>query len=215
MRAVEILAGDRLDADRGVLPDVQPAAVPFVEPRLEVNRRQVGQLEDGGPGPGAIARAELLLAAEHPAAAEVGQDVDHPGRRGLDLEVREPRLRALEVEDGLLALALPCLDVGLRGRSIRVDPGFDLAQPLLGVGQRQRRLLLLDARDHVPLLHVELRAFHVVARAHQRGLVLLGDEPRLPCACSISASACLSSDCFSCTVRCSVDPSNCTSTSPG
>ena len=35
------------------------------------------------------------------------------------------------------------------------------------------------------------------------------------CACSISASACFSSDCFSWIVRCSVDGSNCTTTSPG
>ena len=34
-------------------------------------------------------------------------------------------------------------------------------------------------------------------------------------ACSISASACFNSDCFSWIVRCSVDGSNCTTTSPG
>ena len=63
MRRLELAARDRLDADRRLLADLQPAAIGLVEPRLEVDRRQVGQLEDRRARPGAIALAELLLAA--------------------------------------------------------------------------------------------------------------------------------------------------------
>ena len=65
---LELAARDGLDPDDGVLSGLQPAAIGFVEPRLEVDRRQIRQLENRRAGPGAIALPELLLAAEHAAA---------------------------------------------------------------------------------------------------------------------------------------------------
>ena len=104
---LELPARNRLDPDRRLLPDLQPAAIRFVEPRFEMDRREIGQLHDRRARPGAIALVELdLLAAPRPAGAVVGQDVDHPGGRRAQLQVLDAALGPLQVEQGLLALAL-------------------------------------------------------------------------------------------------------------
>src|SRR5262249_35509422 len=72
----EVLAGHGLDADGRGLAHLQTAAIRLVEPRLEMDRRQVGQLENARAGPRAVALAELDAAAERPSRARILEDVD-------------------------------------------------------------------------------------------------------------------------------------------
>jgi hypothetical protein len=81
-----------------------------------------------------------------------------------------------QVEQGLLALAAARGDVRLGRRRVRLDRRLELAQTLLGVGERQLRLLVLDARHGVALVDVELRPLDVVPGPHERRRVLLLDE---------------------------------------
>ena len=57
--------------------------------------------------------------------------------------------------------------------------GFGLAQLLLGIGDDQLRLLVLELRHQVALSEIELRAIEVVPRLHHRRLVLLLRDPLL------------------------------------
>ena len=102
-----------------------------------------------------------------------------PGAGRAQLEVLQAALGPLQVEERLLALPRLRRDVGFRGGAIRLDLLFELAEPLLGVGQRQLRLVVLDARDRVAAIDVQPGAIDVVARLHQRGRVLLLGEARL------------------------------------
>ena len=84
-----------------------------------------------------------------------------------------PRSARCRSNERLLALAALVREVGFRrGVSDLIFSSSSL-QPLLGVGERQLRLLVLDPRDGVALVDVELRALDVVLRLHQRGRVLL------------------------------------------
>ena len=172
MRALKSRPGTASIRTDRVLPALQPAAIRFVEPRFEVDRRQVGQLEDCRARPGAIAFAELLLPAEHAARAEVRQDVDHAGGRRPQLQFCSPARPAADRTAPSRACAAcrrhrprpPALSDLIFASSSR--------EPLLGVAERQLRLLVLDPRDRVPLVTSSLRALDVVLRLHQRGRVL-------------------------------------------
>src|SRR5690349_9142410 len=62
----------------------------------------------------------------------------------------------------------------LRGRGRRALLRLGLLQPLLGVRQRELRLLILDLRDQIALAEIELRALDVVLGLEQRRLLRFG-----------------------------------------
>ena len=212
--AAKSLPGHSLDLDGGGLADLQPAAIGFVEPRLEMNRRQVGQLDDVGAGPRAIAFAELDLAAEHAARAVVRHDVHDAGGRRLDLQRVQTALRSLEVELRLVALALFGDDVGLRGGLVGRGLGFGLAQLLLASATASFACSYssFDTRSRLP------RSSFARSRSYRAFITAVWSCSCVirccACTCAISASDCFNSESFSC-IRCfNVVASNSTSMSP-
>ena len=152
----------------------------FVETRLEVDRGEIGQLENRRARPRAVAFAELLLAAEHAAERKFGRMLTMPARRRLELEV--PRGRDRRAADRT-APSRAC------GRGPTTSASADARSDLIfacssrsrcsASSQRQLRLFVLDAGDDVALVDVQLRALDVVARLHQRGRVLFLGDSRL------------------------------------
>src|SRR5262249_45580856 len=176
----EILARHRFDLDGGRLTDLQAAAIRFVQPRLEMNRRQIGQLEDAGARPAPVAFAELdAAAAERSAGPRVFEDVDGAVSRRAQTHRFDRLQRAIDVELRLVALALLAGELGVGPGLRRQRLGFDFLQALLGVAERQLRRLVFDPRDEVALAEIELRPLDVVPRLHQLGGLLLGGDLRL------------------------------------
>ena len=164
-----------------------------------MDRRQVGQLDDAGAGPGAIAFVELDLAAEHAAGAVVRHDVDDAGGRRLDLQRREPALRAIEIELRLRRACVAWPRRPLRPRSGRTWP----SAALRAASARRRRPPAWPARTRA-----STRGRACRDRAwRDRGRTAPSSPPVSSCSwvicccawtCAISASDCFSSDCFSC-----------------
>src|SRR5262249_12977737 len=175
----EVLAGHGLDADGRGLPHLQTAAIRLVEPRLEMDRRQAGQLPNARAGPRAVALAELDAAAERPSRARILEDVDGAVGRRPEHELLDRGVGAIHVEGRLVALPDLADQLGVGAGFRRHLFRLNFLQPLLGVGERQLRGLVLDARDEIALAQIELRALDVVPRLHQRRLLLLGGGLRL------------------------------------
>ena len=178
-RRGEIAALHRFDMHRCRLADLQAAPIGFVQVRLEVHGRHVGQLDDLRAWPDAVALPELDVRAEHATAAVVRHDARRARRGRLQLQRIQPVLRLGDVELRLLPLALLGHDVGLRRGRIGRSLGFDLAHLLLRVGHGELRLLVFHARHDVALAEVESRAIQFVARVRHVGPILLLGDPLL------------------------------------
>src|SRR5581483_6238588 len=115
----------------------EAAAVGFVEPGFEVDRRQIRELEDAGAGPGAIAFTELDAVAELAARSRVLENVHGAVGGRAQPQLLDRRLRALDVELRLVALPPLGHEIGLRPSLRRPHLRLRFLLLLLGVRERQ------------------------------------------------------------------------------
>ena len=170
------------------LADLEPAAIGLVEPRLEMDRREVGQLEDAARRPRRDPlRGTRPAAAEHAAAsAEFGRMLTMPSAGAFD-DAAPRSTRCVRSTSTCALSRLRCLPttLGVGAGLDRQGLRLDLLQPLFGVGRATSlRLFELDARDEIALAEIELRAIDVVLRLHQRRRLLLERDLRC-CACDL------------------------------
>ena len=168
-----------IDAHRGRLSGFELAAIRLVDVRREVDRRQIGQLENLRARPGAIAGFEFLRRAHAVARPVVRQDVDGAIGGRLDLKRRETARGQVDVGLDLVDLPLLRAEVG-RGRGlVRGFLGLRFFQPLLRVQDEELGALDFRRRLRLRIGLIELRALDVVLRLDHGGMVLLGVDLRL------------------------------------
>ena len=160
----EVLAGDRFDLHRRGLADLQAAAIGLVEPRFEMDRRQVGQLEDAAP---AQARSPSRNSTPPPPNGPPERGfwrmlTDAVGGRARACSASIEALRPLDVGLRLVAPARLPMSSASAPALRRQRSRLDFLQPLLGVAERELRAFVLDARDEVALAEIQLGAIDVV-----------------------------------------------------
>ena len=200
MRGLEVLARDGLDATVAAWPT-------FSRPRSDSSSRASRWIDDRSGSSRMLAPAQarspfaelLLAAAEQAAGSRVRQDVDHAvGRRAAARASSMPCSARCTSNCAFSRLRRLPDSPPPRPRASDLIFCLDLFQPLLGVGKRQLGLFVLDARDRVAACRGrawrDRRRSCAFISAVAFCSSVMRDWAR---ACSISASACLSSDCFS------------------
>ena len=180
MRALNSLPGMASIRTVASWSGLQPAAIGLVEPRFEMDRREIGQLEDRRARPGAIALAELLLAAANMLPdRKFGRMLTMPAAGALSSRFCSPRSARCRSNSAFSRFRR--FAATSASAEVRSDLIFSSSsRSRCWASSSASFACSFSIRETVsPLLDVELGALDVVARLHQRGRVLLLGDARL------------------------------------
>ena len=166
----QFLVGNGIRTDDDALAELHAAALSFLEPRRDSQRRQIRDFCDDLTRPRPVACLEIRRRA---ARTPVRHDVHHPVHRCDDLDAAELALCVVDVSARLVTLLRLAADLGFFDVAEGLQFAFRLGQPCLRIRQRELLLLRLHSREKFPRSHVELCAPDVVAGVREIGSGLL------------------------------------------